>query len=231
MYQFDPESPSDIDVDYYRKLIDSDSKPPININIDPIEPTDDNSVSEILDNNTFQGFPSSMDALVKKAELEKKKIAHDASQVSEMFQNLFNDLNEKYGLEVKIDSNSFSKSLEYIIQPKNKKALELYLSEAYGRVRVVLYTRYLNAITLLSEQILNPQYLLSESMSYESKLIIVKQLYEFMNSLNEIYEKVNVSDVDLKLGKLSEEVESDNELGDPKVKEFLDNLARSIKDN
>lgn len=223
-----------IDTGYYAELLKKDSKSHQVVEIVESEEyipeeSEKDGMKEFLDNNTFKGLPPSAMAAVKKLELEKAEKERNSKQVAQMFSKLFTDLNEKYGLDVQLDFNSFSKSLEFIIQPRNKKALELYLSEAYGRFRVILYAQYLNAISLLSAQILDPNYILSDSLSYGDKLLVMKQLYEFMQSLNEIYKEVNVSDTELKLEKLSEETESTMDIDDPQVRDFLQNLSQNIK--
>jgi small-conductance mechanosensitive channel len=132
-----------VDTDYYAKLLKEDSKPKTTKTEDAEfeeipSSTESNSknIEDYLDENTSSGM-SIMELAGKKQQAERALKRKQSDQVSEMFSKLFNDLNQKYGLDVQLDFNSFSKSLNYIIQPKNKKALELYLSEAYGRFREV----------------------------------------------------------------------------------------------
>jgi hypothetical protein len=225
-----------VDTDYYAKLLKEDSKPKTTKTEDAEfeeipSSTESNSknIEDYLDENTSSGM-SIMELAGRKQQAERALKRKQSDQVSEMFSKLFNDLNQKYGLDVQLDFNSFSKSLNYIIQPKNKKALELYLSEAYGRFRVVLYSQYLNAISLLSAQILNPDYILSDSLSYGDKLLIMKQLYEFMQSLNDIYKEVNINDTDQKLTQLADDNKHQTDIDDPDVRNFLTALTSSLKD-
>lgn len=235
-YQFN--NPFDgLDTDFYSDLLKKDAKPKQTIYLDnediqEAEVIGDDS-NDILSRSTIKGLPPPIPKELKDNadEANKVRLKSNSKQVSETFSKLFKDLNEKYGLDVNLDFNSFSKSLEYTIQPKNKKALELYLSEAYGRFRVVLYGQYLNAVSLLSAQILDPAYLLSESLPYDGKLLVLKQLFEFMNSLNAIYKEVNIDDTDLKLKKLSDDDEEEFKISDPNVMEFLRLLSENVKSN
>lgn len=148
-----------------------------------------------------------------------------------MFNQLFTDLNTKYGLNVTLDFDSFSKSLSYVIEPNKKRALEYYLSEAYGRFRVVLYGQYLQAIALLSAQILDPAYLLSDSMTYDQKLDTMQKLYEFMSTMNEIYKEVNIPDTEMKLEKLSTDMKPTYSMDDPKVQDIMAAIFNNVTDS
>lgn len=222
-------NPFEEDTSYYKDLIDADVTP--GENIEYISDDDvDQTVHEFLDNSTIQGFPASAVEAIqlakKKSEIEKQ----NQKQVASAFEKLFEDLNQKYGLDIKLDYDSFSDSLRYIIDPTNKKALELYISEAYGRYRVILYMQYLQAISMLSAQILNPDYILSDSLTYEAKLQTMKQLYEFMQTMNEIYEQVNVPDTELKLEKLAEtKNQFKTNLDDPVIRDYLEQLTHTVK--
>lgn len=140
---------------------------------------------------------------------EQVETINGSAELSNTFNQLFDDMNKKYGLNIKFDAGSFNQSLLNIIDPKAKAAMELYLSESYGRFRVILYSQFLNAIAQLSSQVLDPAYLLSDSISYPDKLEIMERLFNFVNQLNEIYDQVNIDNADLKLGTMSEDSDSD----------------------
>lgn len=212
----------------FKELLDRDSKPKVQDieDVEPFEVTDD-----YLSSQTIKGLPPSAFQAVQKAKDKLQANEAQKAQVSKMFNQLFTDLNQKYGLNIQFDFNSFSNQLSYIIEPTNKRAMEYYLSEAYGRFRVVLYQQYLNAIAILSAQILDPAYLLSESMTYADKLETMQKLYEFMSTMNEIYEAVNIPDTEVKLEKLSEDQNTPYNLNDPNVRKFMDGLFRDVTDS
>jgi hypothetical protein len=215
------------DIKYYSDLIKKDENR-VAIDNAKIE-VDSDSIKEILDKNTFSGIPDGLikgkDKLAKRVEQQKLGKNKAADQVAQMFVELSDDLNREYKLDIKFDLDSFSKSLGYIISPRNKQALDLFLSEAYSRFRTVLFLMYLNSISTLSAQILDPDFLLSESMSLSDKLITMKLLYEFMISLNEINEYINIPDAALKLQKLKEEQGSSINTNNPKVLDALAELS------
>lgn len=226
-------NPFEDDTQRYRDLINEDSKAPDEVEYEEITDNDcDNAVDNFLNSRTSNGFADEAFNAIKKARAQLEVRKENQQKVADMFGKLFTDLNHKYGLEIRFDYNSLSKSLEYIISPTNKRALELYLSEAYSRFRVVLYQQYLQAIAALSAQILDPDYLLSESMSYDAKLATMEKLFNFIQSMNQIYEQVNVPDTGLKLEKLSEDQNGTVQikLNDPNVRKFLEGFSKEIKE-
>lgn len=209
------------DTDKFKQLLNDDISS--KSKIDDAEITEVEEVSRTLSENTFKGLPPSIFKAVKEKQDRLTLDETKKKAVAATFNNLFDDLNKKYGLNVTMDFDSFTNNLNYMIEPVNKKAMECYLSEAYGTYRVALYGQYLQAIALLSSQILDPAYLLSESMTYDQKLDTLERLYNFMNTMNDIYEKVNIPDTDIKLEKLSSDQRPTYNLNDPKVREFMEN--------
>jgi hypothetical protein len=128
-----------------------------------------------------------------------------------------------------MDFDSFTNNLNFMIEPKNKRAVEYYLSEAYGSFRVALYGQFLNAIALISAQILDPSYILSESMTYTDKLDTMERLFGFMKTMNEIYAEVNIPDTEMKLEKLTEESRPRYDLNDPEIRKFMESSFNQVK--
>lgn len=180
---------------------------------------------KLLSSGTSKGFGPQVSKL-----LDVRNINSDTkADVVATFKNLFNDLNTTYGLDIRFDMDSFTNTLSYIIKPKNKAAIELYLSEAYSRVRATLYMLYLNAIAQLSTQILDPRFISSNSMSYTDKLLLMRELFQYIQSLDQIYENVNVKDSDVQLRKLAEEKDQEDDFNSNEVQEFLSALTNSVR--
>lgn len=216
----DPFSP---ETDKVKSLLREDSRKPDEVEYEVIS----SSVNTFMDSHA----PAVTPGVFQEVTHEVADHADDGkkSEIAAAFNQLFTDLNQKYGLNVSLDFDSFSNSLEYMISPKNKEALEYYLSEAYGRFRVVLYGQYLQAIATLSAQILDPDYLLSESMSYDQKLDTMQRLYEFMSTMNDIYKEVNIPNAEMKLEKMSDDERPDYSINDPEVRKVLSALNQSLK--
>lgn len=210
------------DTGKFKQLLDEDSAP-------VCEEAEIIEAESVLSNGTVKGLPPSIFKAVKdqQAKLDVDKVKK--GQVAKAFNQLFSDLNNKYGLNVSLDFDSFTNNLNFMIEPKNKRAAEYYLSEAYGSFRVALYGQFLNAIALLSAQILDPQYLLSESMTYDQKMDTVERLFNFMNTMNEIYKEVNIPDTQMKLEKLSSSGRPIYDLNDPDIRAFMEGTFNEVK--
>lgn len=227
---------------YYQELMDQEENKSSNIIDSTIEEVEYVEVhdsedpfeeEENPDNNSpfkvKKGLDAHLAPLIKKAQDQAPNNKALATEVSNTFKQLFDDLNDTYGLQVQFDFNSFTQTLSYMIKPKSKAAIEIYISEAYSRVRATLYLMYLNAISQLSTQILDPKFITSNSMSYQDKLILMRELFQYINSLNEIYKEVDIKDSDIKLKKLSEDDRAEADLQSEEVVAFLDQLAKSVK--
>lgn len=188
------------------------------------------SAEEILNNNTTKGLPPDVFKLAQERVNKIKNNEELKHQVGQVFNQLFQDLNAKYGLNVQFDVDSFTSTISYMIEPRNKKAMEYYLSEAYSRFRVAMYQQFLTAIALLATQILDPMYLLSESMTYDQKLDTMERLFNFMETIETVYEKVNVPDTAVKLEKLGTDQRQSRSIDDPDVRNFLENFFNNIKE-
>ena len=224
-------TPFDIDTDKYKKFLQKD------ISIDKYggEVVD----AEIVeDGEEDDGFSKMMPTLPSPKDFNKiQELQKEASpqidsnlklQVKKAFTSLVESLNKKYNLNVTLDFDSFSNSITNLISSVNEKAAEYYLSIAYGKFRVVMYQQYLQAISLLSAQLLSPQYLLSESMTYMEKMDMILKLHELMEKMNAIYDQVHIMDTEMKLEKLVEERGNKVDFRDPGVSDLIENLNKSI---
>lgn len=150
---------------------------------------------------------------------EKKK-----AEVQKTFNSLYESLNEKYGLSLQMSAESFTDMMRTITDPRAKQAMELYLSESYSRFRVLLHSKFLNAIAALAEQLLDPDYLLSEDIPYAEKLLLMRNLFDFMQKVQDLYAQVDVPDSAQKLEHLTDESTGDSSLNDPSTRALLAQL-------
>jgi len=218
---------SPFNTDKYKKLILEDSGMEFTEyeDLDKVEITSNSSQDDNLTKYTTIGLPTIPDHIIDNA----AKGNLNLDDIKSAFTQLFTELNERYGTDISFDSTNFSKSFTNIIQPEKMKALELGLSQAYSRFRVIIYMMYLNAIANISAQILDPSYIMSSSLPHTDKFNLIKDLFSFLQSVNTIYKDVNIEDSDMKLEKLNEDsglqIDTSNEV----VQQFLESLSESIK--
>jgi len=197
-------------------------------------------VKKMLDKSTLTGMTSKLNSKMTKDMADTINMVREldvdqtimASEISDVFGKMIEELNTTYGFKITVDLDSFSKSLESIIEPKKKKVLELFISEAYSRARAILYMMYLNAICSLSAQLLAPDVIQSQSMEYSDKFLILNQLFVLMENMNTIYTQVNIPDAELKLERLAEKADSNsrnNTPSDPTTRSFLRDLSKTVR--
>lgn len=151
-------------------------------------------------------------------------------EVAKAYSELVSSLNKEYNLNVSLDFDSFTNSITNLTSDKSEKAAEYYLSKVYGKFRVVMYQQYLRAISLLASQILDPNYMMSESMTYADKMDMMTKVLDMMGKMNEIYGQVKIPDTEAKLKKLSEESVKDSSINfrNPKYMDLVDKLNDSL---
>lgn len=145
-------------------------------------------------------------------------------EVGKTFNQLYDDLNNKYGLNLKLSANDFGDTLRTLVDSKNRQAMQLYTSLSFGAFRSMLYQRYLEAIAALSTQILDPAYLSSKSISYSDKLDLMDRLFKFMQAVEQIYSTVNIENSDLKLEHLSDSDVERTSINDADTRALLNKL-------
>jgi hypothetical protein len=109
--------------------------------------------------------------------------------IVQKFNELFDNLNTKFGLDIKLDTN-FSEANTLF---ENKKDLEKGINESFDKLRVSLRESYLKCIIVLTEKILDPKYILSDDLSYSEKFEIISKLYESIGSFG-ILSELNTKD-------------------------------------
>lgn len=198
-------------------------------------PGSDPLVSSIdeLNKSTLHGLPAGAAETIRNGRDLLKKQTDEAKQVSGAIGALFQDLNKRYGFDIAWDPYSFSENLRAIITSTNQKALDLYISEGYSKVRSILYQQFLSAITVLSSKVLDPAYLMSNSLSFEDQMTTIEKLFGLLEQMNAIYDQVHVENIGEKLEHLKTEDEDSKDntmsLADPNVRAYLDAFRKAIQ--
>lgn len=139
--------------------------------------------------------------MIAKNEREKKAI-----EIEQSLNNVLTEYNEKYGLNLNLSLSDFSKSLAQVADPKNRRILELYVSEVYGSVKSLLYLHLIQKIMLVVDYILDPSRLLSPDNNLQPAdyFIIVEKLIGYVNMISDMSKEVSVKGSDLELKQLAE---------------------------
>jgi hypothetical protein len=145
---------------------------------------------------------------------------------------LYKSYNKQYGFDIDFHIDELSQNFRVLIDPKNRKVFELYLSEVFGISRLVFYQRGLLVINNLMEQISNPAQLNDPSLTIEYKFGMLSQMISLMQQFNVMFQDIKISDVDIQLKNIERATTSegtDSQLSaDPKILEVMDQLKNTI---
>lgn len=218
----------------YKNLINNDEDPlkdyPIeDETIDTAEVIEVDHLDE-LSQSTYRGLPIGADETIRSGRDLLKKRTVEAQKVADSIRQLFNTLNDRFGFDLKWNPNSFSENLAYIMSLADSRAIEMYISEGYSKVRVVLYQQFLSAITALAAEVLDPAYLMSSSLSFDDKMTSIEKLFGFIEQMNQIYDQVKIDNVDEKLKHIKQDDDKAEALSirDPNVRKYLDAFRKSV---
>jgi hypothetical protein len=152
----------------------------------------------------------------------------EIEKINQSLEAMFTEYNKRYNLSFTIDYSSLSKSLMSLADPQNKRIAELYVSETFSRLRVIMYTQLTRACLLLAQQIFDPEKLLSATTTYADKFIIIDKLLDYMSKLNNIYKEVSISTSELELKKIGD-TSRELDQTDETVTRFLEELSNAVR--
>lgn len=195
------------------KLLDAED-----IFISPQTPNASQNIHAVIN---FNQSPDSVKHLSTRDQFQKDNI--------DALKTMYQEYNERYGIQVKIDIESITANFKSIMDPRNRDIFEIYLSEAYGRFRLVFFQKALVAIADLMEQVTNPAKLRDQDTPDEHKYGMMSQLFDLMERADSVYQKLRIDDVEVKLKRAGESV-SDNTkaIKDPKMQMAMDAITRMI---
>lgn len=145
--------------------------------------------------------------------------------------DLYNDLNSKYGFKLEFDITTLANNFKDIINPKRRKLFELYLSEAFGRSRLIFFQRGLVTIMDLMEQVSKPSVLRDPSMDLDYKLNMMQRLLSLMEQFEQMYANVKIDDTEVQLRRttMDEEENTGSKISSSKeVLEVMEQLNNMI---
>ena len=188
-------------------------------------------------NNSDKDFKSFMDKLdppkkmptvtysIPNVDIESVQVSQEA--VNSVLE-LHKEYNKKYGIDFGFDTTAVARMFQSIVSPEKKKVMELYLSEAFDRFRLVVYQRLMFGIFQLVQDLTSPAYL---SETVETKAILLEKLFLYMTNIEEMYSRIRNPHAEEELGKLAQDKASgvgSYDFTDPKVQEVIQRLNNTI---
>jgi hypothetical protein len=94
-----------------------------------------------------------------------------------------------------------------IIDPNDMKVFEIYLAEAYGRFRLVIYQKLMITISALIDDISKP---MGNEISMQDRYIMIEKLLDYLSKINAIHADIKIGHADSELKRLSSETNSND---------------------
>lgn len=188
-------------------------------------------------NNSDRDFKSFMDKLdppkkmptvtysIPNVDIESVQVSQEA--VNSVLE-LHKEYNKKYGIDFGFDTADVARMFQSIVSPEKKKVMELYLSEAFDRFRLVVYQRLMFGIFQLVQDLTSPAYL---SENVETKAILLEKLFLYMTNIEEMYSRIRNPHAEEELSKIAQDKASgvgSYDFTDPKVQEVIQRLNNTI---
>ena len=180
------------------------------------------ATQDFLNKSTYKGLPPpTVDAETNDNQSTE---ANKASESPRIMSKIFELMNQQHGFDIKFNSNSFIDAIEFVINPKNKRIHDLYISEITSQAKSILLEKYLTAVMSLTDQLTDPTFLKSKSMPIQDKFSLLEQMFEFAERIIKLEKEVHIPDAELKLKKLAESTESKIDIDSPAIRDFLDSI-------
>lgn len=141
---------------------------------------------------------------------------------------LHREFNQKYGLDLKFETEDVAKMFKSIISPDRMKIMELYLSESFSRFRIIIYQKLMWGIMQLVQDLTSPAYL---SESLETKAVLLEKLQLYMRNVEDMYKEIHNPHSDEELTRLSENrvnQTSSYDFTSPQVQDIIQRLNNTI---
>lgn len=184
----------------------------------------------------FGGQSGAIASIIAESAEVAAKRKETANKARDTFNALIDAYNKKFGLNVKLNYDNLTESLRVLSDPSSPhvlRALQLYTSQIYSAFRSVIYAKFIQSIMVLASDVLDPENLLNENLSFEAKIITIEKLIGFMSKIQSISGSMVIKGDDIELEKLSQDMlegkldQDANGLNTAEVREAL----RLLKDS
>lgn len=152
-----------------------------------------------------------------------------SKEINAALNKVFTEYNEKYGLNLKLDLDNLSTSLALISDEKNKRILELYISETFSRVKSLIYLKLFNGLILLTEHLMDPKTLLSnDELTMADKFVAVEKIIQYCDQLEKLQSGIVITGASTELSKMSDLENSDPQklMEKPEVKDIMSAILK-----
>lgn len=133
-----------------------------------------------------------------------------AQELNMSLNQVMTKYNKEYGLDLNIDFSSMSRTLVAISDPKDRRTLELYLSEIFQSIRPVLILQMISKLSLAIDYVMDPQRMFSGELQLSDIWICIEKILQYIQQLEEMKNDILIKGADLELKKLGDQKEHED---------------------
>lgn len=133
-----------------------------------------------------------------------------AQELNMSLNQVMTKYNKEYGLDLNIDFSSMSRTLVAISDPKDRRTLELYLSEIFQSIRPVLILQMISKLSLAIDYVMDPQRMFSGELQLSDIWICIEKILQYIQQLEEMKDDILIKGADLELKKLGDQKEHED---------------------
>ena len=133
-----------------------------------------------------------------------------AQELNMSLNQVMTKYNKEYGLDLNIDFSSMSRTLVAISDPKDRRTLELYLSEIFQSIRPVLILQMISKLSLAIDYVMDPQRMFSGELQLSDIWICIEKILQYIQQLEDMKNDILIKGADLELKKLGDQKEHED---------------------
>lgn len=184
--------------------------------------------------NTSSRIPASVKNIMHDVSTSRGAGAIDKVQKSKDIKNalnkVFTDYNEAYGLELHVDLDSTANMLAELADPGKFRIFELYVNNAYSRLRSMVYLKMMQSIMLLVDDITNPKNLLGTELNLADKWNVLDRMLNLFNQMELVKDSIKIEGAEEELTRIGQDIKGESDEADVRnnanVKEFMEAMLK-----
>ena len=133
-----------------------------------------------------------------------------AQELNMSLNQVMTKYNKEYGLDLNIDFSSMSRTLVAISDPKDRRTLELYLSEIFQSIRPMLILQMISKLSLAIDYVMDPQRMFSGELQLSDIWICIEKILQYIQQLEDMKNDILIKGADLELKKLGDQKERED---------------------
>lgn len=142
--------------------------------------------------------------------LSKQDKESKAIELNLSLNEIMTRYNKEYGTDLQVDFSSMSRTMVAVSDPKQRRTLELYLSEIFQSVRPILILHMITKLSLAIDYVLDPTRMFGGELQLTDIWVSIEKILQYIQQLEEMKNEILIKGSDIELRKLGESKETES---------------------